>query len=166
MNSIELLVKQLNTGNDWLKMILGDFSDADLLARPAPGANHVLWQLGHLISGEVMMMNAVKPGAMPELPAGFVERFDKKNAGVDDTKQFGNIVSKQQLLDLKTKVRAATIAIVKSFKPEDLDKPSPEMMRSFCPTLADFLGLHSHHDMMHMGQFQVARRKLGKPVIF
>ena len=35
-----------------LQFTLGDFSDADMLARPAPSANHAAWQLGHLIAAE------------------------------------------------------------------------------------------------------------------
>jgi DinB superfamily len=164
MNSIDLLVRELSGSLEWLKMTIGDFSDADLLARPCPSANHPLWQLGHLVVAETNMIGMIKPGIIPELPAGFADKFDKKNAGVDDAMQFG--AGKQQLLDLLTKVRAATVAFTKTLKPEDLDKPAPEAMRSFAPTVGDLIGLQSNHIAMHMGQIQVARRKLGKPFLF
>ncbi|MGH7178296.1 MAG: DinB family protein [Tepidisphaeraceae bacterium] len=164
MNAIELLVRELNGSAEWLKMTLADFTDADLMTRPAPAANHPMWQLGHLCAGEVMMMSMIKPGIMPELPAGFVEKFDKKTAGIDDAKQFG--ATKQQLLDLLTRIRGATVGFVKTLRPEDLDAPAPEKMRSFCPTVGDLIALQSSHIAMHMGQMQVARRKLGKPVLF
>jgi hypothetical protein len=164
MNSVDLILRQLENSVQWLKMTLGDFSDADLMVRPVPKANHPLWQIGHLIGGEVKMMSMVKPGAMPELPAGFAEKFSKNTVGIDDPAQF--VASKQQLLELFDKVRAATIALVKTLKAEDLDQPAPEPMRSYCPTVADVLSLQSHHIMMHLGQIQVARRKLGKPILF
>jgi len=164
MTSIELLVRQITGAGEWLKMTLSDFTDADLMVRPTPGANHTMWQLGHLIAGEAKMMNMIKPGGMPELPAGFAEKFTKATAGIDDPKQFGT--TKQQLLDLFAKVRTGTVAYAKSLKPEDLDKPAPEEMRGYCPTVGDVLGLQTSHVMMHMGQMQVARRKLGKPILF
>jgi hypothetical protein len=46
-----------------------------MLTRPVPGANHPAWQLGHLIVAETNAVNLVKPGAMPELPAGFGDRI-------------------------------------------------------------------------------------------
>jgi uncharacterized damage-inducible protein DinB len=164
MNSIELLVRQITGAGEWLRMTLNDFTDADLMVRPTPGANHSMWQLGHLIAGEVKMMNQIKPGSMPELPAGFAEKFTKATSGIDDPKQFG--VTKQQLMDLFAKVRTATIAYVQTLKNEDLRKPAPVGMRDYCPTVGDVLGLQTSHVMMHMGQMQVARRKLGKPVLF
>jgi len=39
-------------------------------------------------------------------------------------------------------------------------------MRRMCPTNADIVALGIGHDTMHIGQFQVIRRKLGKPVLF
>jgi hypothetical protein len=164
MTSIELLVRELGSSVEWLKMTIGDFSEADMMTRPCPSANHPLWQLGHLIVGETKMIDMIKPGVMPELPAGFADQFDKKNCGVDDASQFG--ADKTQLLDLLSKTRAATIAFTKSLKPEDLDKPAPEKLRDFAPTVGDLLAMQSSHIAMHMGQMQVARRRLGKPVLF
>ena len=48
---------------------------------------------------------------------------------------------------------------------KDLDKPSPEAFKSWAPTLGDVVAAIVSHQMMHIGQFQVARRKLGKPVL-
>jgi hypothetical protein len=35
-----------------------------------------------------------------------------------------------------------------------------------CPRIADLAFLQADHLTMHIGQFQVIRRKLGKPVLF
>jgi hypothetical protein len=163
MNINELLVRQLKGSLDILKNTLADFSDADMVQRPCDKANHPLWQVGHLIGSEVWMMNQVKGAKMPELPAGFAEKFDKKTAGENDLKKFG---TKAELLGLFDRVRAATIDYAKKVKPETLDEPGPESMRSFCPKVGDLVALHSAHVYMHLGQMQASRRKLGKPVLF
>ncbi len=164
MTAIELLVVELNSSAQMVKMTLGDFTDAEMMVRPAPGANHPLWQLGHLTGSEAYMMNQVKPGAMPELPAGFDDRFDNKNNKSDAPKSYG--ATRQELLDTFAKVRAGTIALIQSLKPEDLDKPSPNTFGGMCSTIGSLLSLVSSHTVMHLGQMQVARRKVGKPVLF
>src|SRR5947207_185738 len=106
----DFLVQSLNQSLGMLKMTLADMSDAELIQRPVPGANHANWQLGHLIVSEVQISGAL--GAkMPELPAGFAERYSKETAKIDDPSKFA---TKAALLEQFEKVRAATIAFAKS----------------------------------------------------
>jgi hypothetical protein len=159
----DLLVSQLEQNLGMLQMTLADFSDADMMVRPAPGANHTTWQLGHLCRAEVNLLNLVKPGSMPELPAGFADRFDKKAATSDDPKAFA---TKQELLDLFAKIRQATINVAKSISAADLDTAMPEKMQRLAKNSGEMLAMQAGHVTMHIGQFQVIRRKLGKPVLF
>ena len=65
----DLLADSYAKNLEMVKMTLADFSDAEMLVRPVPGANHANWQLGHLVVSEVHIIGAL--GAkMPELPAG------------------------------------------------------------------------------------------------
>jgi hypothetical protein len=69
-------------------------------------------------------------------------------------------------MDLFIKTHQAVIAYTKSLTEADLDKPSPERFHARGLTkVADILEMQSWHAMMHIGQIQVARRKLGKPVL-
>jgi hypothetical protein len=163
MKPVELMADVLKGNADFLKMTLADFSDADMLARPAPGANHAAWQLGHLIVGEASMVNMVKPGAAPELPAGFADKFKKETATKDNPADFP---SKAELLGQFEKVRAATVAWTKGLTEADLAQPCPEKLQRFAPTVGHLVAMTPIHVGMHVGQFQVTRRKLGKPVLF
>lgn len=145
-----------------LNMYLQDLSDADLLVRPVPHANHIAWQLGHLIAAERGMVSENVPGVkFPELPAGFAERHNKETAGKDTG--FG---TKAEYLDLFNKVRQATIDAVGKLSDADLDKPTTGGVARMAPTVGAMLQLNATHAMMHAGQFSVVRRKLGKPVLF
>lgn len=145
-----------------LGMLLKDLSDADLLVRPVPGANHIAWQLGHLIVAEHGMVSGQLPGvAYPELPAGFAERHNKETAAKDTG--FG---TKAEYLNLFNKVRQATIDAVAKLSDADLDKPTTGRMAEMVPTTGALLGLNADHVQMHGGQISVVRRKLGKPVLF
>ena len=48
----------------------------------------------------------------------------------------------------------------------DLQKASPERLRRMSNNVADIVVLLATHSAMHIGQIQVIRRKLGKPVLF
>src|SRR5208282_3362039 len=54
-----------------------DLSDADLLIRPDPAANHTAWQLGHLISSEHSMGRQFPGASYPPLPAGWDDQHGK-----------------------------------------------------------------------------------------
>jgi hypothetical protein len=136
MNAKDAIRTALNGNHNILKMYVSDLSDADLLTRPVPGANHIAWQLGHVIAAEVMFQS----------PAGFR--------------------SKQEYLDLFDKVRGNTLATLDRMADADLDRPTPGRMAEFAPTLGAILLMLANHEMMHAGQFTVLRRKLGKPVLF
>jgi hypothetical protein len=143
---------------------LADLSDADLLVRPVPGANHIAWQLGHLIGAEGYILADNLPGAAyPALPAGFAERHTKEMSHGDMTDGW---LRKEEYLALFNKVRAATIAAVDKLSDADLDRPTSGKMAKYMPTLGALLLLASNHVLMHAGQFTTVRRKLGKPVLF
>src|SRR5579871_6386221 len=143
-------------------MYLSDLSDADLLVRPVPGANHIAWQFGHVIDGERHLMNVVPGVSYPEMPAGFSETHASKNASNESTQGY---LTKAQYLELFNKVRAATLAALDKLTDADLDKPNTGPMAKFAPTVGELIVLVANHTMMHAGQFTVVRRKLGKPVL-
>src|SRR5437764_10572581 len=72
MNGTQTIQAALGSTQWLLANYLEGLSDADLFVRPVPGANHLAWQLGHLISSEVKMVKSQLPEARyPALPAGF-----------------------------------------------------------------------------------------------
>ena len=161
MNAIELLTQTLQATHEFLKGALADFSDADMLVRPVPGANHAAWQLTHLIASEIEMMTGAAGVAMPPLDERLAKVVaDKESAKLDDPAAF---LTKAQLLALFAQVREATIAGVKTLSESDLDRQTGW---EYAPNIGQFLSLVAGHLTMHMGQVQVIRRKLGKPVLF
>ncbi|HMB96660.1 MAG TPA: DinB family protein, partial [Tepidisphaeraceae bacterium] len=119
---------------------------------------------GHLCVAETNLVNTVNPGSIPELPAGFAARFEnKKTNHIDDP---AKLATKKQLVDLFTKIRQATIASLKKCSETDLDAPTPEKFRQWAPTVGAMFAMQIGHVTMHVGQIQVARRKLNKPILF
>jgi hypothetical protein len=164
MNGRDVLKESLKSTQNLVSMYLGDLSDADLLERPAPGANHIAWQLGHVITGEVMMVAEQLPkSARPDLPPGFAEQHADPMAKQDPPKGYS---TKAQYLDLFNRVRKSTLEALSGITDADLDRPTIGKMAAYAPTLGSLFILLSSHTLMHAGQFTVVRRKLGKPVVF
>jgi hypothetical protein len=161
--SATLIARQLAFGRDTVVMTVGDFSEAELLVRPVPAANHPYWQLGHLCDIEVNIVNSIRAGVLAELPADFRERFSSRQTK-DDAALPG--FGKEELLSLFGANREKTIALVKELTAEELDAASREDYAHIAPQLTDLLMLIVHQGMMHAGQMQVARRKLGKPILY
>jgi hypothetical protein len=163
MNTIQLFADVLNRNLEMLKATIADFSDADMLVRPVPSANHAAWQLGHLTASENNMLKAVNPGITPPAPASFAEKFTRQTATIDDPKFFPK---KAELIDVISNTRMASIAWVKTLTLADLETATPEKLRNWVPTIGHLVTMMPSHAMMHVGQFQVIRRKLGKPILF
>jgi len=84
MNAKDAIKTTLTETQNLLGWYVSDLSDADLLVRPVPGANHIAWQLGHLVGAEIYLLGGQVPGAAyPELPAGFAEQYTKETSGKD-----------------------------------------------------------------------------------
>jgi hypothetical protein len=150
-------------GERMVQAYLGDLSDAVLLARAVPGTNHIAWQLGHLIYAERWMVDLVRPGSVPELPAGIHEQHSNDTAASDDPTKF---LSKAEYLELFKGVRAGTLALLETLSDAELDEQAPERLRHFLPTVGNVFVMQGTHWVMHAGQWAIIRRTLGKPPLF
>lgn len=159
MNINELFVYSLQQSFGMLENTLADMSDADLMTRPVPSANHANWQIGHMLATEVWFVSKIGGKAI-ELPAGFAERYTKETSKIDDASKFAK---KEELLSLFKKARAATIELAKATPAAAFSEKGP---MDFVPTKGSVFNLASMHIAMHLGQIQVLRRKLGKPILF
>jgi len=65
-----------------------DLTDEEMMVRPIASCNHIKWQVGHLIASENKMINSCCPGAMPDLPAGFADRYASEHSASDDQTAF------------------------------------------------------------------------------
>ncbi|SIN91091.1 DinB superfamily protein [Singulisphaera sp. GP187] len=162
MNAKDVIRCTLGHSDLILKSYVNDLDDAELQLSPLEGMNCIAWQLGHLISSERGMVEGVKPGSCPPLPAGFDENHGKNKGQTDNS---ANYLSKSEYLALLEAQREATKAVLDGLSDEELDAPAPERMQRMCPTVGSVMLLTGNHVLMHLGQFVAVRRKLNKPVV-
>lgn len=163
MNARDAIKLGIGSADFVTKMYLEDLTDADLLVRPVAGANHIAWQLGHLIASEHGMLEAMYPGSMPPLPEGFKERYTSETSRLDSA---GAFHPKSVYLSVYAAQRAGTLAALDKVTDADLDTPAPESLRHFVKTIGEVFNMQGTHWLMHAGQWAVVRRKLGKPPLF
>jgi hypothetical protein len=147
-----------------IPLLIADLSDADLLVRPLPHANHIAWQLGHLILQERNLIGSQDLGVKyPELPPGFEEQHSDAAAAMEPPSGF---LSKSEYLDLLTKTHHATLATLEGLSDADLDRPVKGNPGIKAPNLGDLFLSISGNQGFHQGQFAIIRRKLGRPVLY
>lgn len=163
VNTRQAIQITIDSGKAISLAYLGDLTDAEMMHRPDPAANHIKWQLGHLIASEHEMVEKALPGSMPPLPEGFAERYSKTACSVDDPTAFD---SKQELLRVMEQQREGTLKALHSLSDDDLDGPAPEKFHAYAPTVAVLFAVQGTHWLMHAGQWAVIRRRLGRPPLF
>jgi hypothetical protein len=162
MNAKDVMRQVAETGHMLAQAYTADLAEADLVVRSVPGSNHIAWQLGHIIGGTAKMLGELGHKG-PELPGGFAEAHGKDAAGSDDRSRF---LKKAEYLAFLEQSKAAIFAAIDATPEADFDKPGPEAMREYAPTVGAALLILGQHWMMHVGQFVPIRRKLGKPAMF
>jgi hypothetical protein len=162
MDNKQLILSNLAQADFTVNAYLADLTDAELLVRPVPGANHISWQWGHLIASEAYLVGQVCPDFKSPLPADFDAKFTKDTAKLDTADAF---LKKEDYQRLGKQMRAATLAALEKLPAADLDKPAAKVP-PMAKTVADVFLLVAGHWLMHAGQWAVTRRKLGRPPLF
>jgi hypothetical protein len=158
MSIAELFSKNIVQTKGMIDMTLADFSDPDMMFRPAKTANHAIWQMGHLANSTRGLVTTCDPSVA--FPFEDDTRFGKSKASFDDAAAFPN---KAELLGRFDQAMDIAAAWVAKLSESDFAKPTPERMQKFAPTVGNVAILLASHAYMHIGQFQVTRRALGKP---
>jgi hypothetical protein len=161
MSSAEMFSKNVLQSKGMIDSFLKDFSDADMLFRPAKTANHAVWQMGHLANSVRGMVTSCDPSVAFEFEDD--TRFGKSKAIIDDPAFFP---SKAEILARFDQAMDTAAAWVAKLSDADMAKPSPERIQAFAPTVGDVAFLLASHPLMHIGQFTVTRRALDKPILF
>ncbi len=128
MTQNELLADVVQKSFEMLAWHLADFSDADMLVRPVPNANHAAWQVAHLANFAVMQAAVVSGGEKLTLPENFAKSQGPEAAKSDDP---GSFPSKAELLGLMQGAVNVQVAAIGKLSSDDLAKPAPKK----CETL-------------------------------
>lgn len=163
MTTAQLLAAHLKHDLGMMNWHLADFTDADMFHRPCPAGNHAMWQTGHIIGSTGRLLAMIDPSFQTPISDELTGRFTKETSTSNDPKVFPTLA---QLREAITKLAEAAAAWVAELPQAKLDAPSPDWAKDWCPTNGLLVAGIASHVQMHIGQIQMIRRCLGKPILF
>lgn len=150
----------LTTADTVVQRYLSDFPTDQWSMRPHPDCNDLNWQFGHAVLSESQMIDG---GPSSQLT------FGKDAARIYQKTQTGPVGSErlepEQLWIWYAEVRKHSLDLLRELSSRDLDRPMPDSISSYCPTLGDAYLAVGAHWMMHTGQWAVLRRIANLPIV-
>jgi DinB family protein len=104
--------------------VLGDLSDADLRARPAPGVNSIVWLLWHMARTEDASVNLVVDNGRQVLDDHWIRRLGA------DWRDIGTGMTEDEVATL---TRRADVAAVRAYR-SAVGRRTREVVRALPPT--------------------------------
>ena len=158
MNPTEPIIANFQYSLNFLKELVDDLSEDQMVSQTELIKNHPAWVIGHLtfscqaIGGEL--------GIDRWLPADWGKRFGMGSAPVDDVRAYEG---KDTLLSILADAESRIISAVESLTPEQLAQPLPdENYRDLLPTTHHAIGqILIAHTAYHIGQTTLWRRAFG-----
>ncbi len=144
-------------GTRVLQGYLSGFEGDAWLAQPFEGANHALWQVGHLAYAH-HALGGMMGAEMGELPDGYAELFGMGSEPVADGARYPD---PQRVLDQMWQMRERFIAGVRALPDERMHETLSD--DGFLRTPAQIIAFVPIHDATHAGQIAVLRKHLGLP---
>jgi hypothetical protein len=138
MNAKAVIRQTDNRNERIIDADLNALSDADPRLRPVEGINPFAWQLGHLISSERRMIEAIRAGSCPSLPEGFAANHGPESTTSDDSSK---LRTKAAYLNPWHAQREATKALLDRLSDTEHDAPGPDLGWMKAPTVGWIFGL-------------------------
>lgn len=162
MNMIEFLSDRLTVARAWTNDLLQDIDESTWFDMPAPGINHVAWQVGHLAASQVALIH-VRCFAKDYdscTPAGFREMFGKGSSPKADPSAYPGIADIRAAFD---RIQAEAIELITTMPESDLNRPAGTEPHPLFSTRQGAIATAALHETFHAGQIALLRRLAGKP---
>jgi len=159
MNVRDAALFTLGTSQWFLDKLTGDLSGDEWVHQPCNGANHALWNIGHLAASDKSFLDMLG-GSTSAVPESYNELF---GMGSEPKGALSAYPAPAEVVKVFQTVRGELIAHAKAMTGAQLAAATPnEQMAQVAPTLAQFLNFMVLHDSTHAGQICIARKSLGK----
>lgn len=145
----------------WLTMkAVGDMTPDQWLHQVAPGANHPMFNFGHIVSCDGAFLLAAG-GPKSPVPDSYGPLFDASSAPVAEA---GAYPEPAALLQVADRAREALEKHLQSLSGEQLLGPVAEpRLKDLIPCLAHLPNFITMHEGTHAGQILIARKAMGLP---
>src|SRR5262249_45177110 len=110
MEIVELLINRLQTARKWTLNLIEDTDAARWFDPPAPGIQHIAWQLGHLAASQFALVNVRCFGMkLDEMkPTGYMALFGRGSSPKADKSAYPPLVEIRGVFD---RIHQETVAL-------------------------------------------------------
>lgn len=145
----------------WLMVkAVADLTPQQWLHQVAPGANHPMFNFGHIVASDGGFLLAAG-GRRSRVPESYGPLFDGGSQPHTDAARYP---PPAELLQIAEGARADLVAQFKALSGEQLLAPLEDPpLSNLLPNLAHLPGFISMHEGTHAGQILIARKALGLP---
>jgi uncharacterized damage-inducible protein DinB len=137
--------------------LLEDVPAEKWLLQPLPGANHVMWLLGHLAVTDQLFLDSLG-AAGPRCPEEWQALFARGTLPLPEANAYP---TPELLLDHLASRREELLAWFAALPDAELAAPLPEGLRGYAANLSDLMASIAWHEGWHCGQLTVVRKALG-----
>jgi DinB superfamily len=155
VSRIAQLRQSIDTARRMTLGLIEDIPDDQWTYQPFAGANHVAFNLLHLLVSSDWGPTALGDPAHP-----WVDLFEgvlKQGPLVDRA----SYPPKEVLLEALAAAQARFTGLLDRLRDEDLDRPTTGAIAEYAPTLGAVLDSHVWHEGFHCGEIAVIRKALG-----
>lgn len=162
MSNIALAIQQVEKARQYTMSLVNDTDDDRWLEQPFEGANHIAWQVGHIMVAQYGLTLAAVRGRQREdlewLPKSYAKMFGRDSTPHVEVASHPTPDELRAALDT---VHDHVIAGLQSVEPAVFDD-KPEWEVPMCSTKLEAVHFCALHEMVHAGQIGMLRRMLGK----
>jgi len=138
---------------------VADLTPEQWMHQVAPGANHPMFNFGHLVTCDANFLLAA--GGRSSVPESYGELF---NGGSQPSPDANRYPTPQELLEVGERGRAELVNHLRGLSGEQLLAPvEGGPLKDILPNLAHLPGFIALHEGTHTGQIMLVRRALGLP---
>lgn len=164
MTTIDLLIERLIAARRWTTSLLADFEESRWFDCPAPGIQHIAWQVGHIAASQaVLIHNRCFNIPMAEaVPASFTQQFGRGSKPVGDPAAYPPISEIRRMFD---GMQADCLKRVRQMTESDLELPAFGDPHPMFAKRGEAVGMAAMHEAFHAGQIALTRRLFGKAAL-
>lgn len=164
MTTIELLIERLVAARRWTNSLLADIEASRWFECPAPGVQHIAWQVGHIAASQAVLIHnrCLNIPVAEAVPESFTRQFGRGSKPVSDAAAYPPIPEVRQIYD---DLQADCLSRIRQMTESDLNLPAYGDPHPMFARRGEAVGMAIMHEAFHAGQIALTRRLFGKAAL-
>ena len=164
VTTIDLLIERLVAARRWTTNLLADIEESRWFECPAPGIQHVAWQMGHLAASQAVLIHnrCLNIPVAEVVPESFTKQFGRGSKPVGIAAEYPPLLEIRRMFD---GVQEDCLTRIRQMTQSDLELPAYGDPHPMFAKRGEAVGMAAMHEAFHAGQIALTRRLFGKAAL-